>query len=146
MKLPHPHLVVLRSLATLALAALVAQAGWAAAFLGGQREYLRHHETGALVAVVVCVAGAVGYLVLRRSAGAVNVALAVALAALVLVQYALGEAGAVSPHVFLGVLLVMVATALTSWTYRHRLPTGRDQERLTPASRREHSASDRRTP
>ena len=79
---------------------------------------------GALVAVVVSVLGAVVYLVLRRSAGLVNVVLAVALAVGVVSQYFLGEAGMASVHIFWGVLLVMLGTALTSWTYRHEMPAG----------------------
>ncbi|WP_157621792.1 hypothetical protein [Serinicoccus hydrothermalis] len=121
--MPHPHLVVLRSLATLALSAVVAQAGWAAAFLGGQGQYLGYHRVGAWVTTAVVVGTAVGYLVLRRSAGPVNVALALVLAVAVVVQVTLGRGGAVSAHVFLGVLIAMVATALTSWTYRHVLPS-----------------------
>lgn len=128
MALPiHPHLAILRTVATLELSALIGQAGWAAAFLGGQREYVVHHEVGALVALVVCLAGAGVYVVLRRSAGPVNVVLSLLLAALVVAQYALGEAGAVSAHIFFGVLLVMTGTALTSWTYRHTLPGASDR-------------------
>jgi len=77
---------------------------------------------GAVVVVVVSVLGAVVYLVLRRSAGPVNVGLAVALAVAVGAQYALGSAGMASVHIFWGVLLVMLGTALTSWTYRHAMP------------------------
>lgn len=122
--MPHPHLVVLRSAATLVLSAVVAQAGWAAAFIGGDPGYRAFHEVGAWVTVVLVVACAVTYLVLRASAGPVNVTLAVLLAALVVVQTGLGSAGVTAPHVFLGVLIAMVATALTSWTYRHSLPEG----------------------
>ena len=122
--MPHPHLVVLRSAATLVLSAVVAQAGWAAAFIGGEPRYRLFHEVGAWVTVTLTVACALVYLVLRASAGPVNVTLAVLLAALVAVQTGLGSSGVVAPHVFLGVLIAMVATALTSWTYRHVLPDG----------------------
>lgn len=120
--MPHPHLIILRSVATVALACLIAQAGWAAAFIGDAGDYKPHHEVGALVTLVVTVVGALVYLVLRKSAGMVNVALAVTLAAAVAVQYTLGESGATAVHIFLGVLLVMLGTALTSWTYRHQMP------------------------
>jgi hypothetical protein len=120
--LPHPHLVILRSAATVVLSALVAQAGWAAAFLGGEPGYLRHHRVGAVVTLAVCVATAVIYILLRRSAGPVNVVLAILVAALAGIQYGLAEAAVVGAHVFLGVLLAMTGTALTSWTYRHSLP------------------------
>lgn len=121
--MPHPHLVVLRSVVTVVLSALIAQAGWAAAFLGGESGYRVHHQVGAWVTVGICVAAAVVYVVMRRSAGAVNVTLAVLLAAAAAAQFALGEVRATSAHIFVGVLLGMLATALTSWTYRHTLPT-----------------------
>ncbi|MHA6513661.1 hypothetical protein [Tessaracoccus sp. Z1128] len=120
--LPHPHLITLRTLATLVLSCLIGQAGWASAFLGGQSGYRTHHEVGALVTLVVTVVAAVVYVVLRRSAGVVNVVLAVAMALLVSIQYLLGSAGTTSAHIFVGVLSVMLATALTSWTYRHAMP------------------------
>lgn len=120
--MPHPHLVVLRSVVTVVLSALIGQAGWAAAFLGGDSGYRLHHQVGAWVALGLCVAAAVVYVLMRRSAGPVNVTLAVLLAAAAAVQFALGDAGATSAHIFVGVLLVMLATALTSWTYRHTLP------------------------
>lgn len=122
--MPHPHLVWLRSAATLVLSCLLGQAGWAAAVIGGEGRYAAHHQVGAWVTLAVVLASAGVYLVLRRSAGTVNVALALALAVLVPVQLGLGEAGVDQRalHVFLGVLLAMLGTALTSWTYRHRLP------------------------
>jgi uncharacterized membrane protein YhhN len=122
--LPHPHLIWLRSAATVVLACVVGQAGWAAAFLGGQPQYLPNHQAGAWVTLAVAVLSAVLYVVLRRSAGPVNVALAVAVAVLVAVQLALGELGGDlrSVHIFTGVLLAMLVTALRSWTFRHRLP------------------------
>jgi len=124
--MPHPHLVILRSAATVVLSALIAQAGWAAAFLGGDGSYLGHHQVGAWVALTVTLATAGVYLVLRRSAGAVNVALALLLAVAVSVQFGLGRSDVRGPHIFLGVLVAMLATALTSWTYRHELPEDRN--------------------
>lgn len=120
--MPHPRLVVLRTAATVVLSALIAQAGWASAFLGGEPQYYRYHQVGALVTLAICIASAILYLVLRRSAGPVNVVLAVLVAVLAGVQYGLGEASVVGVHIFLGVLLTMTGTALTSWTYRHRMP------------------------
>ena len=128
--MPHPHLVVLRSVVTVVLSCLIGQAGWASAILGGQAGYRAHHQVGAWVALGACVASAVVYLILRRSAGTVNVTLAVTLAVAASAQYAIGEAQLTSAHIFSGVLLVMLGTALTSWTYRHTLPaeagTGKD--------------------
>ncbi len=121
MKLPHPHLIILRSAATVVLSCLIGQAGWAAAFLGDAGDYFQHHRIGAWVTLTVSILGALVYLVLRRSAGVVNVTLAVGLALVVTVQVLLGQAGAASAHIFLGILLVMLGTALTSWTYRHQL-------------------------
>lgn len=120
--MPHPHLIVLRSVATLELSAVIGQAGWAAAFLGGSPQFAPHHAVGAVVTLVLCVVGAVAYTVLRRSGGPVLLTLAWLLAVMVVAQYVLGEAGATSVHIFLGVLTAMVATALTSWTYRHPDP------------------------
>jgi hypothetical protein len=120
--MPHPHLVVLRSAATVALSCIIAQAGWAAALLGGEGHYLRYHRAGAWVTLVVVTATAVGYVVLRRSAGTVNVALAVALAVAVSLQFTLGRIEGAAIHIFVGVLVAMLATSLTSWTYRHRMP------------------------
>lgn len=131
-RMPHPHLIILRSVVTIALSCLIGQAGWAAALLGGEAGYRLHHQVGAWVTLAVCVAGAVVYVVLRRSAGPVNVALAVALAVAAGAQYALGEAASTSAHIFVGVLLVMLGTALTSWTYRHTMPI----ERTGPAKHR----------
>lgn len=122
MQLPPPRLIVLRSVATIELSAIIGQAGWAAAFLGGETRYRAYHAAGAAVTLACCALGAVAYALLRRSAGAVNVALASALAVLVGVQYALGESAVTAAHIFLGVLIAMLATALTSWTYRHRGP------------------------
>lgn len=119
MKLPSPPMMVLRCVATLEISAVIAQVGWAAASLGGQERYEAFHAVGALVTIAICVVGALVYVVLRRHAGPVNVTLAVALAALLGVQYLLGESHAVSLHIFFGVLLAMLVTALTSWTYRH---------------------------
>lgn len=119
MTMPHPALIALRLAATLALSAVIGQAGWAAAFIGGEQQYRVHHEIGAMVTLAVLVVSAALYVVLRRFAGPVNVVLALVLAVMGGAQYALGEAHATSVHVFLGVLVAMVATALTSWTYRH---------------------------
>lgn len=119
MRLPHPALIALRTLATLALSACIAQAGWAAAFLGGEGKYRAFHEVGAGVTVAVLVVTALLYVVLRRFAGAVSTVLALLLAAVSVAQYALGEMELLGLHIFLGVLIAMVATALTSWTFRH---------------------------
>ena len=119
--MPHPHLIVLRSAATVVLSLVVAQAGFAAALLSGD-DRLAEHSMGAWATLVATVATALLYLVLRRSAGPVNVSLAVVLAVAVSVQFSLGQVGERAWHIFLGVLIAMVATALTSWTYRHAMP------------------------
>lgn len=119
--MPHPRLIVLRSAATVVLSCLIAQAGWAAAFLGGEPGYREFHRIGAWVTLAICFASAATYLALRRSAGPVNVVLAVLVAVLSAVQLALGQGAVTAVHIFLGVLLAMLGTALTSWTYRHEL-------------------------
>lgn len=120
--MPHPHLITLRLAATLLLSAVIGQAGWAAATLGGEPRYARFHEVGAWVTLAVAVLTALAYVVLRRSAGPVNLWLSLGLAVVVAVQFGLGEAGQRGLHIFVGVLVAMLATALTSWTYRHRMP------------------------
>ena len=112
-------MMVLRSVATVLISAIIAQAGWAAAALGGEPHYWRNHAVGAPITLGLCVAAAVVYVVMRRSAGRVNVALAVGLALAVAAQYGLGEVHVIGWHVFLGTLIAMLVTALTSWTYRH---------------------------
>ena len=119
---PFP-LIVLRTVVTVVLSALIGQAGWAAAFLGGEGQYRNHHRVGAWVTLGLCLVGAGVYVAMRRVAGPVNVTLAVLLAVAASVQFALGQNGQTSVHIFLGVLLVMLGTALTSWTYRHVVPT-----------------------
>lgn len=126
MRMPHPHLVVLRTAATVLLSCLIGQAGWAAAMLGGEPGYRSHHEIGAWVTLAVAVLCAGVYAVLRLSAGPVNLALAWVTALVVAVQVWLGMAGGHRAlHIFIGVLLAMLGTALTSWTYRHQLPADR---------------------
>ncbi|MDO8144486.1 hypothetical protein [Isoptericola sp. 178] len=122
--MPHPHLIWLRSAATVLISCVIAQAGWASAYLGGEPGYLDQHRVGAWVTLAVAWLAVVVYLVLRRAAGPVNVALAVAVAVLVTVQFTLGRLGGDlrALHIFVGVLLAVLVTALTSWTYRHRLP------------------------
>ena len=120
--MPHPHLIVVRTAATVLISCIIGQAGWASAFLGGDETFFPHHQVGAVVTLVVGILCAGVYLVLRRSAGTVNVVLALLLAAAIVVQYILGQSGLTSVHIFVGVLIVMLATALTSWTYRHHMP------------------------
>lgn len=120
--LPHPHLIALRLAATVLLSAVIGQAGWASAMLGGESRYAAFHQVGAWVTMAVAVLATLTYVVLRRSAGPVNLWLAVALTAAIGVQIGLGEAGQRAQHIFLGVLIAMLATALTSWTYRHKMP------------------------
>lgn len=56
--MPHRHLIVLRSAVTIALSCLIAQAGWASAFLGGEAQYRAFHAIGAWVSLSVCVINA----------------------------------------------------------------------------------------
>lgn len=120
--LPHPHLIALRLAATVLLSAVIAQAGWASAMLGGEPRYAVFHQVGAWVTMAVAVLVTLTYAVLRRSAGPVNLWLAVGLTVSIAVQISLGETGQRAPHIFVGVLIAMLATALTSWTYRHKMP------------------------
>lgn len=120
--------MVLRTLVTLQLSAIIGQAGWAAAALGGEERYWRFHEIGSWVTGVISLVSMAAYVVLKRSAGTVNLALAILLGLAVGVQFLLGENALVAEHIFLGVLIAMLATALTSWTYRHNdavTPNGR---------------------
>lgn len=121
--LPHPHLIVLRTAATLVLSAVIAQAGFAAAALGGDRSYFAFHAGNAYVTMTLTIGAAVAYTVLRRTAGPVLLSLAWAMVAAVVVQAVLGRLGIADFHIFFGVLTAMLATALTSWTYRHPAPS-----------------------
>lgn len=124
MHLPiHPHLLVLRFIVTLELSLLIGQAGWAAAGLGGQPGYFRMHAAFALPTLLFGIANALVYVALRRTAGPVCLVLALLLAAMSIAQYALGDAQVLGAHIFVGVLTIMTATALTSWTYRLPSPT-----------------------
>lgn len=140
LELPHPHLIALRSAATLLISCVIGQAGWASAFLGGQDQFYRYHAVGAWVTLAVALATAVLYLLLRRSAGPVNVGLAVLLAVVTVAQVALGESDQRALHIFVGVLTAMLATALTSWTYRHRMtPEPPAPRPVGPATRRRNA-------
>jgi hypothetical protein len=120
--MPHPHLIILRSVATVLLSLIIAQAGWASALLGGAGDYLRQHQIGAWLTLSFAMVTAIAYLVLRRSAGPVNVGLAIAAAVAITVQFTLGMLEVRAVHIFLGILIVGLTTALTSWTYRHTMP------------------------
>ena len=120
--LPHPHLIVLRSAVTLLISAVISQAGFAAAFLGRDKGYLAYHAIGAGVALALGIACAICFTVLRRTAGTVLLALAWVTAAAIVVQFTLGMLEVEDAHIFLGVLIAMLTTALTSWTYRHPAP------------------------
>lgn len=122
MRLPHPHLIVLRSVITLELSLLIGQAGWAAAGLGGERHYFSTHAWFALPTLLMGLVNAMCYVILRRTAGIVCLVLAVLLAVMSGIQYALGDAHVVGLHIFFGILTIMTATTLTSWTYRLPAP------------------------
>ena len=126
MQLPvHPHLMVLRTLITLELSLLIGQAGWASAGLGRDPGWFRLHAGFALPTLLGAWLCLIAYLLLRRTAGPVCVGLAGLLAAMAAAQFALGELAVPDVHIFLGVLTLMVATALTSWTYRLPGPVAR---------------------
>lgn len=141
---PSVPMMVLRSVATVLISAIIAQVGWAAAALGGEPHYWRNHAVGAPITLGLCVAAAAVYVVMRRSAGPINVGLAVGLAVAVAAQYGLGEAHVIGWHVFLGTLIAMLVTALTSWTYRHddRAPR-RPREPRRPGEPGEHQGQER---
>jgi len=122
-KLPHPHLIVLRTAATLVISAVLAQAGFAAAALGRDKSYFAAHAIGAAVTLTLGIASAICYTVLRRTAGPVLLWLAWATAGALVVQFTLGKLEVADVHIFLGVLIAMLATALTSWTYRLPAPS-----------------------
>jgi len=121
--LPHPHLIVLRTAATLVISAVLAQAGFAAAAIGRDKSYFAAHVIGAGVTLTLGIATAICFTVLRRTAGPVLLWLAWATAGALVVQFTLGKLAVADVHIFLGVLIAMLATALTSWTYRLAAPT-----------------------
>ncbi len=122
----HPHLIILRSVATLLLSAIIAQFGFASAFLGGKGQaFYAIHSVLGFVVLGLCLAGLVVYLVLRRTAGPVLIGMAIALVIMAALQVLLAELGIKDLHIFNGILTAMMATALTSWTYRHPPPDDR---------------------
>lgn len=120
--LPHPHLIWLRSAATLLISAVIAQAGFAAAAIGRDKSYFVFHSINAGVTLTLGIACAICFTVLRRTAGPVLLWLAWATGVAIIVQFVLGMLEIADLHVFLGVLIAMLATALTSWAYRHPAP------------------------
>ncbi len=120
--LPHPHLIWLRTAATLLISAVIAQAGFAAAFIGRDKSYFPYHAIGAGVTLTLAIGCAICFTVLRTTAGPVLLWLVWTTAAAIVVQFVLGKLEIADVHVFLGVLIAMLATALTSWTYRHHAP------------------------
>jgi hypothetical protein len=124
-ELPHPHLIWLRSAATLVISAVIGQAGFAAAAIGRRdKSYFFFHAIGAGLTLTLAIGCAICFTVLRRTAGRVLLWLAWATAAAVVVQFGLGKLEIADWHIFLGVLIAMLTTALTSWTYRRPPPTG----------------------
>ena len=120
--LPHPHLIALRTAATLVISAVIGQAGFAAAALGREKSWFLFHAIGAWLTLILAFGCAICFTVLRRTAGPVLLWLAWSLAAVVTVQFTLGKLEIADVHIFLGVLIAMLATALTSWTYRLPAP------------------------
>mgnify|MGYP003488172622 CR=1 FL=1 len=122
--LPHPHLIALRSAATLLISAVIGQAGFAAAAIGRDKSFFAFHVIGSGVTLTLAIACAVCFTVLRRTAGPVLLWLAWSTAAAIVLQFVLGKLEVADVHIFLGVLIAMLATALPSWTYRHPAPAG----------------------
>lgn len=123
-ELPHPHLIWLRSAVTLLISAVIGQAGFAAAAIGKRdKGYLVFHAIGAGVTITLAIACAICFTVLRRTAGRVLLWLAWLTAAAIVVQFTLGKLEIADVHIFLGVLIAMLTTAVTSWTYRRPPPT-----------------------
>lgn len=120
--LPHPHLIVLRTAATLVISAVIGQAGFAAAAIGREKSWFLFHAIGAWLTLALAIGCALCFTVLRRTAGRVLLWLAWAQAAAITVQFTLGRLEIADVHIFLGVLIAMLATALTSWTYRRAAP------------------------
>ncbi len=122
----HPHLIILRSVVTVVLSAIIGQFGFAAAFLGGGGQvYYAIHSVLGWIVLGLCVAGLAVYLGLRRTAGPVLIVMAIILVIMAALQILLAQLGIKDFHIFNGILTAMMATALTSWTYRHPPPDDR---------------------
>ena len=81
-ELPHPHLIWLRSAATLVISAVIGQAGFAAAAIGRRdKSYFFFHAIGAGLTLTLAIGCAICFTVLRRTAGRVLLWLAWATAA-----------------------------------------------------------------
>ena len=114
-----PLVIALQTEATLLMSVAIGQAGFAAAFIGGQKGYKAVHAINAwlvVAATVVLLVTAVVYA--RRGGPRWPAAASLGLLVVEAVQITLGEVELVAVHVFLGVLFVSMATALTSYLFR----------------------------
>lgn len=112
-------LLALRIEATVLMSLAIGQAGLAAGFLTSQPPLRSVHEINAYLLVTTTVAiliTAIGY---QRGGGPRWAVLAgVILLVVETLQIVFARLGATGPHIFLGVLFVVMATLLTSYLFR----------------------------
>ncbi len=114
-----PLLIALQVGATILMALAIGQAGLAAGFLSGSPGLRAVHGINAYLLVTVTVALLIVAVLYQRSGGPRWPLLAVGIIAVVeVIQIVLGRLEVAGPHIFLGVLFVVLATLLTSYLFR----------------------------
>ena len=109
----------LRILSTVLLAFAVAQAGFGSGYLDGTRALLVAHEINAFAVLALCLLATVlGWTYRRAGAPGWTFVLPLVLVVAAVGQMALGFAGVLGAHVFLGVLVLCTVTAYCSYSYR----------------------------
>lgn len=122
-------LTLVRAGATVVIGLAVNQAGLASGYLGGVRSLKEFHEIFGFVTLAgTLIATVLAWRYVRDGGPRWMVWLAGSTALLATTQIGLAEAKVKGLHIFVGVLFAMLATAFTSWAYRHRhQPAGADR-------------------
>jgi hypothetical protein len=114
-----PLLLALRVEATVLMSLAIGQAGLAAGFLTSQPSLRSVHGINAYLLVSVAVAVLItASLYQRRGGPRWPVLAAIILLVVEALQIMFARLGAAGPHIFLGVLFVVMATLLTSYLFR----------------------------
>lgn len=105
----------LRIAAWVAFLTVLTQVSVGALLISGQRQLEGVHNIMGHVTLTVAIIVAGVFIVRRRVSTALNVVVAIALAVMVVLQYATGESGLISLHAFTGVIIGLLALLLALW-------------------------------